>query len=137
MANKNFAKLFAQVLKLAETHSDIQTFDTKDLEKCLSTPGRMLIGSTVIRDTARRDLGAAVLTGCVNSSPCESPDGDSKTGTLLLIATSQMASDPKVSKNLEAAFSYVGGRTETLFSGVYIKEKVPGLIAICILAGCK
>jgi len=136
MANKNFAKLFAQVLKLAETHSDIQTFDTKDLEKCLSTPGRMLIGSTVIRDTSRRDLGAAVLTGCINSSPCEAPSGDSKTGTLLLVATSSMASDPKISKNLEAAFSYVGGRTETLFSGVYIKEKVPGLIAICVLAGC-
>ena len=123
-------------MKLAETHSDIQTFDTKDLEKCLSTPGRMVIGSTVIRDTERRDLGAAVLTGCIGSSPCEAPGSDCKTGTLLLIATSAMASDPKVSKNLEAAFSYVGGRTETLFSGVYIKEKIPGLIAICILAGC-
>jgi hypothetical protein len=47
-----------------------------------------------------------------------------------------MASDPKVSKNLEAAFSYVGGRTDTLFSGVYIKDSVPGIIGICVLAGC-
>ncbi len=62
MANKNFAKLLGQVFKLAETHSDIQTFDTKDLEKCLSTPGRIMIGSTMIKDTSRRDLGAAVLT---------------------------------------------------------------------------
>jgi hypothetical protein len=46
-----------------------------------------------------------------------------------------MASDPKISKNLEAAFSYVGGRTETLFSGVYIREKISGLIAICLLGG--
>jgi hypothetical protein len=46
-----------------------------------------------------------------------------------------MASDPKISKNLEAAFSYVGGRTDTLFSGVYIKERIPGLIAICLLSG--
>ena len=135
-ANKNFAKLLGQVFKLAETHSDIQTFDTKDLEKCLSTPGRIMVGSTMIRDTDRRDLGSAVLTSCVAASPCPPPSGHSKTGALLLIASSEMASDPKVSKNLEAAFSYVGGRTDTLFSGVYIKERVPGLIAICVLAGC-
>ena len=135
-ANKNFAKLLGQVFKLAETHSDIQTFDTKDLEKCLSTPGRIMVGSTMIRDTNRRDLGSAVLTSCIAASPCPPPSGHSKTGTLLLIASSDMASDPKVSKNLEAAFSYVGGRTDTLFSGVYIKERVPGLIAICVLAGC-
>ncbi len=135
-ANKNFAKLLSQVFKLAETHSDIQTFDTKDLEKCLSTPGRIMIGSAMIRDTDRRDLGSAVLTSCVSASPCPPPSGNSKTGALLLIASSEMASDPKVSKNLEAAFSYVGGRTDTLFSGVYIKERVPGLIAICVLAGC-
>ena len=135
-ANKNFAKLLAQVFKLAETHSDIQTFDTKDLEKCLSTPGRIVLGSTMIKDTSRRDLGAAVLTNCVASSPCPPPGGHAKTGALLLVASSEMASDPKVSKNLEAAFSYVGGRTDTLFSGVYIKERVPGLIAICMLADC-
>ncbi len=135
VANKNFAKLLAQVFKLAETHSDIQTFDTKDLEKCLSTPGRMVIGSTVIRDTSRRDLGAAVLTGCVSASPCPTPGKRAKTGTLLLVSTPEMASDPKVSKNLEAAFSYVGGRCDTLFSGVYIRRKINGLIAITMLAG--
>ena len=135
-ANKNFAKLLAQVFKLASTHSDIQTFDTKDLEKCLSTPGRIVVGSTMIKDVKRRDLGAAILSNCMSASPCPPPPGHSKTGTLLLIASSEMASDPKVSKNLEAAFSYVGGRTDTLFSGVYIKERVPGVIGICILAGC-
>ena len=53
----------------------------------------------------------------------------------MLVATSDMAGDPKVSKNLEAAFSYVGGRTEALFSGVYVRENIPGLIALCLLAG--
>lgn len=135
VANANFAKLLGQVFKLASTHSDVQTFDSKDLEKCLSTTGRHIIGTTVIRDTDRRDLGAAVLSGCIKSSPCPSPPPHTKTGTLLLIPNTEMASDPKVSKNLEAAFSYVGGRTDTLFSGVYIKENVPGLIAICVLSG--
>ncbi len=135
VANKNFAKLLAQVFKLAATHSDVQTFDSKDLEKCLSTPGRMVLGSTVIRDTSRRDLGAAVLSSCINASPCPTPNPKTKTGALLLVVTSEMASDPKISKNLEAAFSYVGGRTDTLFSGVYIKERIPGLVAICLLSG--
>ena len=53
----------------------------------------------------------------------------------MLVASSDMAGDPKISKNLEAAFSYVGGRTNTLFSGVYIRERLPGLIALCLLSG--
>lgn len=137
VANKNFAKLLAQVLKLAESASDIQTFDTKDLEKCLSAPGRIVIGSSMIRDTARKDLGSAVFTNCIAASSCPPPSGDSETGALLLLLNSQTASDPKISKNLEAAFSYVGGRTKTLFSGVYVREKVPGVIAICVLSGCR
>ena len=135
VANKNFARLLSQVFKLAATHSDVQTFDSKDLEKCLSTPGRTIIGSTVIKDTGRRDLGAAVLSNCISNSPCPGPGSKTDTGALLLVVTSEMASDPKVSKNLEAAFSYVGGRTNTLFSGVYVKQKIPGLVAICLLSG--
>ncbi len=135
VANKNFAKLLSQIFKLAATHSDVQTFDSKDLEKCLSTPGRHIVGSTVIRDTSRTDLGAAVLSGCTSASPCPTPPAHTSTGALLLVANTAMASDPKISKNLEAAFSYVGGRADTLFSGVYIKENVPGLIALCILSG--
>ena len=136
VANKNFAQLLAQMFKLAATHSDIQTFDSKDLEKCLNTDGRIVLGSTIIRDTDRRDLGAAVLQGCIASSPCPPPENSkSQVGALMLVASSEMAGDPKVSKNLEAAFSYVGGRTNTLFSGVYIRERLPGLIALCLLAG--
>jgi len=135
VANNNFARLLTQVFKLAATHSDIQAFDSKDLEKCLSTVGRMILGSTVIRDTARSDLGAAVLQGCIDNSPCPAPNTRTECGALMLVASSAMAGDPQVSKNLEAAFSYVGGRTNTLFSGVYIREKIPGLIAICLLAG--
>ena len=134
-ANKNFAKLIAQVLKLADEHTEIQTFDTKDLEKCLSTNGRIIIGSTVVRDVARSDLGSIVYQGCLRSSPCPTPSGSAETGTLLLVVDSNMASDPDVSRRLESAFSYVGGRASTLFSGVYIKEGIPGLIAITILSG--
>ena len=46
-----------------------------------------------------------------------------------------MAGDPEVSKRLEAAFSYVGGRTNTLFSGVYVNDQVPGLIGITLFGG--
>ena len=135
VANMNFAKLLAQVFKLAATHSDIQAFDSKDLEKCLQTNGRMVIGSAIIRDTSRNDLGAAVLKGCVDASPCPPPGNRSQAGALMLVPSTAMAGDPKISKNLEAAFSYVGGRTEALFSGVYIREGIPGLVAIILLAG--
>lgn len=136
-ANKNFAKLLAQVLKLASEHSPVQTFDSKDLEKCLSTNGRHVIGSTIIRDIDRQDLGATVFQGCLRSSPCPSASGKSQTGVLLLVVTEEMGSDPDVSRRLEAAFSYVGGRTQTLFSGVYVKKNLPGLIAITMLGGEK
>jgi len=134
-ANKNFAKLLGLVLKLASENSPIQTFDTKDLERCLSTPGRIVLGTTVVRDPSKQDLGSIVFQGCLRSSPCPKPTPAAATGALLLIVTSEMASDPDVSKRLEAAFSYVGGRTETLFSGVYIKKSLPGLIAITVLGG--
>ncbi len=134
-ANKNFAKLIAQVLKLADEHSEIQTFDSKDLERCLSTDGRMVIGSTVVRDVTRNDLGSLVYQGCLRSSPCPSASSNAATGTLLLIVDNAMASDPDVSRRLESAFSYVGGRADTLFSGIYVKEGLPGLIAITLLGG--
>ncbi len=134
-ANKNFAKLVSQVLKLANEHSSIQTFDSKDLEKCLSTNGRMVLGSTVVRDVSRNDLGSLVYQGCLRSSPCPVPSGGAETGTLLLVVNNDMAEDPDVSRRLESAFSYVGGRANTLFSGVYIKEGIPGLIAITLLGG--
>jgi len=134
-ANKNFAKLLGLVLKLASENSPIQTFDTKDLERCLSTPGRIVLGTTVVRDPSKQDLGSIVFQGCLRSSPCPKPTPGAATGALLLLVTSDMASDPDVSKRLEAAFSYVGGRTETLFSGVYIKKSLPGLIAITVLGG--
>lgn len=136
-ANKNFAKLFAQVLKLASEHTEIQTFDSKDLERCLHSPGRIVIGSTIIKDVNRNDLGSLVYQGCLRSSPCPVPSGSASTGTLLLIVDDVMASDPDVSRRLESAFSYVGGRAETLFSGVYMKSRVPGLIAITMLGGLK
>ena len=95
----------------------------------------MVIGSTVVRDVTRSDLGSLVYQGCLRSSPCPTPSGGAATGTLLLVVNGDMASDPDVSRRLESAFSYVGGRASTLFSGVYIKEGIPGLIAITLLGG--
>ena len=134
-ANKNFAKLLSQVFKLAHEHSPVQTFDSKDLEKCLQADGRLLIGSTVVRDVDRNDLGATVYQGCLKSSPCTPPQKNIKNGVLLLVVNNDMAGDPDISRRLESAFSYVGGRTKTMFSGVYVKEKIPGLVAIVILGG--
>lgn len=134
-ANKNFAKLLWQGLKLADEHSEIQTFDSKDLEKCLSSDGRMIIGSTVLRDVSSNDLGSQVFQGCLRSSPCPKPSGSSSTGVLLLVVTPDMADDPDVSNRLESAFSYVGGRADTLFTGVYVKNRLPGLIALTLLGG--
>jgi len=134
-ANNTFAKLFWQILKLASQASPIQTFDTKDLERCLSVDGRMFLGSTIVRDISENDIGATVFQGCLRGSPCPAPSKSPATGVLLLLVTSAMAADPDLSKKLEAAFSYVGGRTQTLFSGVYINDHVPGLIAVSMFGG--
>ena len=120
---------------LASENSPVQTFDSKDLEKCLASPGRMLVGSTIVKDVSDRDLGSTLYQGCIKSSPCPAPAKHSKTGVMLLVVTPEIAGDPDVSNKIEAAFSYVGGRTDTLFSGVYLKDKLPGLIAISILGG--
>ena len=135
VANKTFAKLFNQILKLASEKSPVQTFDSKDLETTLQQDGRIFIGSTVISNPKDSTLGAQILQNCLQRSPCAPPKGKPKTGTLLLVVTEEMASDPEVSKHLDAAMSYVGGRTETLFTGVYVRNKLPGLIAILSMSG--
>jgi cell division GTPase FtsZ len=134
-ANTAFAKLIAQVLKLSSEQSSIQSFDSKDLERCLRTKKRTFIGSTIIRDPKDPNLGAAIFQNCLNRSPCPLPKGKPATGSILLVVTSEMASDPEISKHLDAAISYVGGRTETLFAGVYVKENLPGLVAILTMNG--
>ena len=134
-ANSTFAKLFHQVLKLADQSSPIQTFDTKDLERCLKTPGRLFLGSTIVKDPSDPDLGSTIFQGSLRGSPCPAPSKTPETGVLLLLVTSAMAGDPEISKRLEAAFSYVGGRTNTLFSGVYVNDQVPGLIGITLFGG--
>jgi len=136
-ANKTFAKLFWQLLKLASQSSPIQAFDTKDLERCLETNGRMFIGSTVVRNLEDRDLGARVFQGSIKGSPCLKPTSNPETGALLLVISSEMAANPDISKRLETAMSYVGGRTQTLLSGIYINDKVPGLIGITLFGGMK
>jgi len=135
VANSTFAKLFHQVLKLASEKSFVQTFDSKDLGRCLGTEGRMFLGSTMIANPADPKLGAAIYQNCIKRSPCPQPKGKSVTGTMLLIISTEMATDPEISKHLDAAISYVGGRCETLFSGVYVKENLPGLIAVLSVNG--
>ena len=134
-ANTAFAKLLAQILKLSTEISPIQSFDSKDLETCLRKQGRMFIGSTVIKDPATAKLGSLILHNCLTRAVCPLPHGKPQTGTLILVASEDMVADPKISKHLEAAISYVGGRTETLFSGVYVRRNVPGLIAILCMNG--
>ena len=95
----------------------------------------MFLGTTVIKDPSDPNLGSLVYQNCLQKSPCPPPKGKVKAGSLMLIVTSEMASDPSLSNQLEAAISYVGGRTEALFSGVYIREGIPGLIAISCLGG--
>jgi cell division GTPase FtsZ len=134
-ANSAFAKLFAQILKIASEKSPIQSFDSKDLERCLRTQKRTIIGTTVIKNPKTPSLGATIFQNCLKRSPCPNLEGTSKTGTMLLVINPEMAKDPDISKHLDAAISYVGGRTETLFSGIYIKENIPGLIAILTMGG--
>jgi cell division GTPase FtsZ len=134
-ANKSFAKLLSQVLRLSSEHSPVQTFDSKDLERCLSTPGRIFLGTSVIKDPKDPNLGAQIYQNCLQKSPCPLPRGSIQTGVLLLVVTSAMASDPQISNHMEAAISYVGGRANALFSGVYVREKIPGLVAISVLGG--
>jgi len=137
IANAQFAKMLSQVLKLSGEHSPIQTFDSKDLEACLLKSGRMVLGSCVIKDTEISELGSKILQTCLRTSPCPKPDASIDAGAMMLLVPPSMASDPEVSADLEAAFSYVGGRTNTLFSGIYIKDNVPGLIALTLLTGIK
>ena len=137
LANSAFAKLLTQVLKLSAEQSPIQSFDSKDLARCLNTKGRMFIGSTVIADPASPNLGSMILQNCLKRSPCKQPTGRPQTGSLLLVVNQEMASDPEISKHLDAAISFVGGRTDTLFAGVYIKENLPGLVAILTMNGLK
>jgi len=134
-ANRAFAKLFHQILKLANEQSPIQSFDSMDLERCLRTPKRTFIGSTVIPNPRIGNLGATIFQNCLKKSPCAKPTGRPKTGTMLFVISPEMANDPEVSKHLDAAISYVGGRTETLFSGIYIRKNIPGLIAILSMGG--
>ena len=135
VANTQFAKSFAQVLKLSTEDSPIQSFDSKDLETCLGQTGRGFLGSTMIKDPNTGKLGSMILHNCMNRSACPPPKGKAAAGSLILVASEEMVADPRVSKHLESAIAYVGGRCETLFSGVYVRQNVPGLIAILGMNG--
>jgi len=135
VANTQFAKSFAQILKLSTEDSPIQSFDSRDLETCLGKNGRAFHGSTMIKDPNTGKLGSVILHNCMNRSSCPPPKGKAAAGSLILVASEEMVADPKISKHLESAIAYVDGRCETLFSGVYVRKNVPGLIAILSMNG--
>ena len=97
----------------------------------------MFIGTCGIRDSQSSQLGLQIFKSCTDRSPCPGPEGKPQTGVLLLVVNSETASDPAASNQMESAISYVGGRSETLFSGVYVRNSVPGIIAIMALGGMK
>jgi cell division GTPase FtsZ len=130
-ANEMFAKMFAQVLKLTSMESSIQVCDSKDLSRFLSTPGRIMIGSAMVEPGP--NLGADLFQHCVVASPCPEPPGKAKVGLLLEVLSEALADDSEVSLHLESAAAYVGGRSETLFSGVYVYD-MPETRLISILA---
>ena len=134
-ANRAFSKMLAQVLKMASESSSIQTFDSKDLESCLKSPGRIFLGTSIIRDPEQRGLGSIIYQNCLKGSPCPSITQKGAAGSLILVAPSQVLDLPSVSNHLESAISYVGGRADTLFSGVYINDAAPGVIAIMMMCG--
>jgi cell division GTPase FtsZ len=134
-ANKAFAKMLGHVLKLASESSTIQTFDSKDLESCLRSTGRIFLGTSIIRDPECRGLGSVIYQNCLKGSPCPSIHQKGSAGSLLLVAPSVILDLPTVSNHLESAISYVGGRADTLFSGVYVHDGAPGLIAIMMMCG--
>ena len=134
-ANLGFSKLLSQILKLSTESSPIQSYDSRDLETCLTENGRIFIGSTIVTEPATSKLGSIILQNCLNVSACPPPKGKPTTGTLLLVVSEEMVNDPKLSKHLEAAISYVGGRCDTLFSGIYLRKNTPGLVAILTMSG--
>ena len=56
-------------------------------------------------------------------------------GTYRFIAVD--ANDVDISGHLEASTAYVGGRTNTLFSGIYVRDDLPGLVTVLALGGLK
>ena len=95
----------------------------------------MFIGSTIVSDPKDPNLGSTIFQNCLKRSPCPLPKGKPSTGSMILVVTPEMANDPEISKHLDAAISYVGGRADTLFAGVYVKESLPGLVAILAMNG--
>ena len=136
-ANSSFAKMLAQVFRLSGASSPLQVFDTKDLERCLRTPGRFFLGTTVVLDPTSTGLGSRIYQECIKNSPCSPPAGTPAVGALLLCLSEEHADNPTVSNHLEATMAYVGGRSEALFSGVYIRSGLPGLVSILLLGGLK
>jgi len=129
-ANTMFAKMLATVLKLAAESSPIAAFDSKDLSRFLSCPGRIVLGT--VRAEADDNLGATLYQGSISNSPCPKPKGRAAVGAMLVVISDAMAASPEVSGHLEAASSYVGGRCDTLFAGTYVRPDVElvGLLAL-------
>jgi hypothetical protein len=134
-ANTAFAKLLHQILKLSSEQSSIQTFDSKDLERCLKTPKRTFIGATLIQNAKSPNLGSEIFQNCVKKSPCYEMKGNPKTGTLLLVISPEMAADPDIGSNLAAAVIICWRPNRNTFFWYLCKENIPGLIAVLSMSG--
>ena len=136
-ANEMFAKMMAQILKLTSSESSIQACDGKDLARFLSSSGRILIGTAMAEPGP--SLGADLYQKCVLASPCPEPSGQAKVGMLLEIMSEELAENSEVSLHLESAAAYVGGRSDTLFSGIYVYDMPEALqdklVSIMALGG--
>ena len=95
----------------------------------------MFFGTIAIRDFKEDKLGLKIFKGCSEKSPCPPPTSQPSAGALLLLTSTDTASDPAASNQIESAISYVGGRSGTLFSGIYVRNGLPGMIAIMALCG--
>ena len=95
----------------------------------------MFLGTIAVKDFRDDKLGMKIFKGCTDRSPCPAPAAKAGAGVLLLVTSTDTASDPTASNQMEAAISYVGGRSDTLFSGVYVRQGLPGLVAIMALCG--
>ena len=132
--NEAFAKLFLQFLKTTKNQSDISVCDGEDLTRFLKSKGRILLGTSALKETGE-DMGSKIYNSCLETSLCPKPKGNADIAVLLQILNNEMAESPEVSSHIENVQGYCSGRSQTFFGGVYLNEKVKGMINLLGLSG--
>ena len=132
-ANESFAKLFWQLLKLSCEKSDLSVCDSEDLKKFLEAKGRIFLGSSTNQPDDK--LGVNIFQKCIDTSPCPAPKNKSNKGILLQVIGEEASNDPAVSEHLNASVAYTGARCDTLFTGVYVRKGLNGIVSILGFSG--